>query len=183
MTLTLIAGPATEPVDRADVKLHLRVSGSEEETLIDGLIAAARLSVEAHAGVALISQTWKWTLDAWRGDVLELPLGPATSIVSVAVDGTPLSPSAYTLVPGRPARLLSDGGVQWTSPTMKAGGIEIIFAAGFGSSETDVPRDLRHAILMLVAHWFENREPASFAGATLPTSVTAILAPHKRVRL
>ncbi len=183
MTLTLITGPATEPVDRVDAKLHLRISGIEEDILIDGLIAAARLSIEAHAGVALISQTWKWTLDAWPGDVMELPLGPTTSIVSVAVDGAPLSPSAYTLVPGRPARLLSDTGARWTPPTTKAGGIEIIFAAGFGSSETDVPRDLRHAILMLVAHWFENREPASFAGTTLPTSVTAILAPHKQVRL
>ena len=58
MTLTLITGPATEPVDRVDAKLHLRISGIEEDILIDGLIAAARLSIEAHAGVALISQTW-----------------------------------------------------------------------------------------------------------------------------
>jgi len=183
MTLTLITGPATEPVDRTDAKLHLRVSGSEEDTLIDGLIAAARLSVEAHASVALISQTWKWVLDAWPGDVLDLPLGPVSSIVSVVVDGTTLLASTYILVPGRHARLLSDTGGQWTSPTTKAGGIEITFVAGFGSSETDVPRDLRHAILMLVAHWFENREPTSFAGTTLPTSVTALLAPYRQVRL
>ena len=132
MTLTLVTGPVSEPVDRADAKLHLRVDGTEEDTLIDGLIAAARLNIEAHAAVALIAQTWTWTLDTWPGLVVSLPLGPVTSIVSVAVDGTMLPADGYALVSGTHARLVPGASGKWTVPAALAGGIEITFEAGFG---------------------------------------------------
>ncbi|MEQ9144361.1 MAG: head-tail connector protein [Parvibaculaceae bacterium] len=184
MTLTLMTGPASEPVDLADMKLHLRVDTADEDALISGLIAAARLTVEAHASLALLTQSWRWTLDRWPGGALDLPLGPVVSVDQASVDGTLLSPDAYQLVPGGQARLLRADSTAWPAPSAAAGGIVIEFTAGFGLDGVAVPRDLRHAIMMLVAHWFENREPAAgFDEERLPRAVRALLAPYWRHRL
>jgi len=43
---------------------------------------------------------------------------------------------------------------------------------------------LRRAVLMLVAHWFENREPVAFGeGRPLPLALDAMLASYREMRL
>ena len=46
MALVSIAGPLVEPVLLSDIKAHLRVSETDEDTLISSLITAARVHVE-----------------------------------------------------------------------------------------------------------------------------------------
>lgn len=182
MTFTLMSGPAVEPVDLSDAKLHLRVDHSSEDSLIDGLIAAARLRVEAYAGVAMINQSWKWSVPATtvRGAQLRLslPLGPVDALTSLTVDGEVLQPQAYVFEPGLRPRLAFA-----VSSVRENASIEMTFDAGFGASGDAVPRDLRHAVTMLVAHWFEDRDPAVSDEQGLPAAVTAILASYRKLRL
>ena len=53
--------------------------------------------------------------------------------------------------------------------------------AGFGEAGPDVPDLLRRAVLVLVAHWYENREAiaAPNAGAPVPLGVQSLLSPHR----
>lgn len=183
MPHTLVTGPVSEPVDLADAKLHLRVDGIDEDILIEGLISAARVSIEAYAGLALINQTWDMVLDTWPGAVVNLDMGPVTNTVSVAVDGTVLDPESYNLAPGLHARLVRTVGAGWPEPTAPAAGIVIRLDAGFGAGGSAVPRDLRHAILMTVAYWFEAREPMAADGDGLTPPVRALLAPYRKLRL
>jgi uncharacterized phiE125 gp8 family phage protein len=183
MPHTLVTGPVSEPVDLADAKLHLRVDNIDEDILIEGLISAARVSIEAYAGLAMINQTWDMVLDGWPGPVVNLDMGPITSTVSVTVDETVLDPESYNLAPGLHARLVRTAGASWPEPTSPAAGIVIRLNAGFGASGSAVPRDLRHAILMTVAHWFETREPVSGGGDGLTPPVRALLAPYRKLRL
>ena len=84
MPLVLTAGPAVEPVTLAEAKAHLRVDGTAEDTLIASLIVTSRLHVEAAVGLALITQSWSYFLDAWPpGPALKLPLRPVQSIAAV----------------------------------------------------------------------------------------------------
>eukprot|EP00435_Cladocopium_sp_Y103_P076951 s1_g690.t1 len=153
MPHTLVTGPVSEPVDLADAKLHLRVDGIDEDSLIEGYISAARMSIEAHAGLALLNQTWDLILDAWPGSVIDFNLGPVSAIQSVSIDGTDLDASSYNLAPGLHARLVRTNGATWPSPQSRAAGIVVRFVSGFGANGSDVPQNIRHAILMTVAHW------------------------------
>jgi len=63
--LNLLSGPAVEPVSEAEAMAHVRISGEEEIALLHGHIRAAREAVEAWTGRALISQSWRLSLDRW----------------------------------------------------------------------------------------------------------------------
>lgn len=192
MPLLLTSGPAVEPVALAEAKAHLRVDDSAEDTLIASLIVTSRLHVEAAAGLALITQSWSWYLDAWPpGPALMLPLRPIQSIAAVrlydeAGAATIIDPATYLLDgAGAPPRLVRHGALPWPTPGRIANGIEVAFTAGFGPAPADVPAPVRQAILLLVAHWHEHRSPLEEGtpAAPLPTMVSDLLAPYRSVRL
>ncbi|HWK38638.1 MAG TPA: head-tail connector protein, partial [Hyphomicrobium sp.] len=75
MALVITSAPAVEPVTVSEAKAHLRVDGTAEDTLIGSLILTSRLHIEAALGLALMTQSWRLSLDAWpNGRELELPL-------------------------------------------------------------------------------------------------------------
>ena len=67
--LSLLSAPAIEPVSDAEAQAHLRVSSEDELALMLGHIRTARQMVESWTGRALISQSWRWMLDGWPGNV------------------------------------------------------------------------------------------------------------------
>jgi len=191
MGLVLTSAPAVEPVTVDEAKWFLRIDYDDENSLLASLITSSRLQIEAALDLALITQSWSWTFDSWpKGNVLELPIGFVRSIEAVRItarDGTvnEVSPDQFVLEGGRiPPRLLSKSG-DWPKPGIPALGIEIAFTAGFGSEPSDVPEPIRQALLMLVAHWYEHRDPAEIGGAAtrIPEAVSALLKPYSRVRL
>ena len=63
MPSVLLTPPAVEPLTLAEAKSYLRVDTVDEDDTIAALIAAARLLVEAYARRALITQSWRLSLD------------------------------------------------------------------------------------------------------------------------
>ena len=192
MALVLTSGPAVEPVSLADAKAHLRVDGSAEDTLISSLIITSRLHVEAALGLALVTQSWSLFLDAWpSGPRVRLPLRPVQSIDAVQLYAPDesvetLNPDIYLLDgAGIPARLIRQGSLAWPAPKRIANGIEIAFTAGYGGAVADVPAPIRQAVLLLVAHWHEHREPVAIGetNASAPSMVSDLLQPYRWVRL
>ena len=62
---------------------------------------------------------------------------------------------------------------------------EIAFTAGYGDEASDVPAPIRQALKLLVAHWFEHREPVVLGEAPqeVPATIASLLSPYRRVRL
>lgn len=192
MSAFILSGPALEPVTLGEAKAHLRVDHTYEDTLIQSLVTAARLHVETLTGRALIDQSWRVTLDRWPDNrIVALPIGPVGAVTAIRVYDADdivatIDPSAYLLdATGVPARIALRQGVGWPLPGRAIAGIEIDFAAGYGPAATDVPEPLRRALMMLVAHWYEQREPVTLGGAALPVPLgaEAILSPYRARRL
>lgn len=192
MATTLLAGPTVEPVTLTEAKTHLRVDTSAEDTLIQSLIMASRLHIEAALDLALLTQTWRFHLDRWpRTRSLNLPLRPVQSLTTVKVfdsdDESEVLDNAGFILDGtaNPARLILSGSTSLPVPGRAANGIEIDFVAGYGDEASNVPPPIRQALLLLTAHWYENREPVEIgASATIiPATVSDLLSPYRRRRL
>lgn len=191
MALVMTDAPEVEPVTVEEAKAHLKIDGAAEDVLIGSLILTSRLHIEAALSLALISQSWTYVRDCWpkRGRV-ELPLSPIQSVDAVRVkdaDGVAeiISSTRYLVdLASRPPRLVwnKEMGPQ---PGLPVGGIEIDFTAGFGAAPTSVPAPLKHAILMLVAHWYEHRDPVEIGSEAtrIPDAVSDLIQPFRRLRL
>lgn len=189
MSLLLVTPPASEPVSRDEAKLHLRVDHLDEDTLIDTLIASARLYVELRMRRVLVTQGWRLFLDAWPSSgTTEVPLRPLASVDGVVVydgEGTPVTvPAADYLVDlvSDPPRIVLRG--NRPRPGLAVNGIEIDLTAGYGGP-ADVPAPIRAAILQLVAHWYERREPVAFGGqpSSVPETLDGLLDPYRSLSL
>ncbi|MGD9656566.1 MAG: hypothetical protein AB7U61_02840 [Methylocystis sp.] len=186
----LIEAPAIEPVSLADAKSWLREDGADEDQLIQALIVAARMTLEAYARRFFITQSWRLVFDCWPDSVaskstLYIPFAPFEAVIAIRVFDA--NGVAQTLVaPTYRAPASNDGGrISFTTAPPAAGratdGIEIDFNVGYGALAGDVPQPLRHAILALVAHWREHR--GDDGDDALPKAVAQLAAPFRRERL
>jgi len=191
MPLVLTAAPALEPVSVSEAKDYLRVDSAVEDPVVASLILAARLHIEGALDIAMVTQSWSLFLDGWPEDGrVSIPLGPLKSVDSVKVydaDDTAqtVSPQNYAvdLSSLRP-RLVRQAGAVWPTPGRAANGIEIALTAGYGDTTDKVPQPIRQAVLMLAAHWYEQREPVVFEKPDeLPHGVADLLKPYRQVRL
>ncbi|MCH9806763.1 MAG: head-tail connector protein [Alphaproteobacteria bacterium] len=191
MSLQMTSGPAIEPITLAEAKAHLRVDGTEEDQLISSLILTSRLHIEAALGLALITQAWKLLLDKWpKTAEVRIRLRPLQSVSEVKVYDTDgqaaiVPPEHYISdTTGNPGRLVP-ARQGWPQPGRRANGIEIAFTAGYGDAETDVPAPIRQALLLLVAHWYEHRDPVEIGtpGVAIPAAVSRLLKPYRLARL
>jgi uncharacterized phiE125 gp8 family phage protein len=191
MALVLTAAPAAEPISLAEAKAHLRIDEDDEDTLIASLIAAARMFVERTLGLALVTQGWSYFLDFWpRSTCVTLPISPVQAVGAVTLhdtDGgaTMVNAEGYAVdALSSPARLVFKSAPPPVVPR-ELNAFEIGFTAGYGDAASDVPAPIRQALILLVAHWFERREPVvlGLGAQEVPTTVAGLLLPYRRVRL
>ncbi len=188
MPSILLTAPAVEPVSLDEAKAFLRIENNDEDDLITALVAGSRIHVETQTRRALITQTWRISLDIWPLDG-RLPVRPAPLQTLDAarvydIDGIArmIDTSVFVLDLAASALVFAP----WTLPLpgRLAAGIEVDVTVGYGGAASDVPEPLRRAILMLTAHWYENRGlVASGAVSTLPVSVAALIAPYRMLAL
>ena len=170
-----------------EMKDHLRMgSGFADGGLQDGLIEtylrAAMAAIEGRIGKMLLRRRFLWVLEGWRDAEQALPVAPVAGIVSVtlvdAAGGEVVVPGAsYRLVPDlhRP-RLAGRGAALPAIPS--EGMVKVVFEAGFGPAWTDVPVDLRQAVLLLAGEYHEHRHDDAAQGAV---SYTHLTLPTKRI--
>jgi uncharacterized phiE125 gp8 family phage protein len=191
MSSILLSGPAVEPVTLDEAKAYLRVEHDDDDDVISALIAGARVHVEAQTRRALITQSWRLIRDSWpdngRITILPAPLRLLLAARIYRLDGSTLALDTTAFVAdlaAAPAVLSFTAGAM-PAPGRVIAGIEIDVETGYGNTPADVPEDLRQAIRILVAHWYENRGLiATGAGvAVLPMTAAALLAPYRVLSL
>lgn len=184
-TYKLLTAPTSEPISTAEAKAHLRVDIADDDTLIDSLVTAARDYVERATRRALISQTWQLFLDGWPGDgIFVLPRPPLQSISHIKYYDTAGSAATWSSTNyfvdtiSEPGRIfLAYNGTYPTTQLRPNNGVEVQFIAGYGAANT-VPQIYKQAILLLVGHWYENRETIVTGGGMpkeIPLAVESLL--------
>lgn len=188
---TLVTGPETAPVTLAEARAHCRVDSDVDDPLLSALILAAVSHLDGWSGVlgrCLISQTWRQTFDAFGVLGLPFPTETVTAISYVDPAGSVqmLAPTAYVLrhVPGGSCVEPAPGSA-WPLADSGAEGVAVTFVAGYGPAASDVPAAIRQAILLLVGHWYENREGAVLGtvATELPLAVSALIGSYRVVGL
>lgn len=173
-------------------KAHLRLgTGFGEDTLqdevLESYLRSALAAVEARIGKMLLSRDAVWELTQWSNQGAQpLPVAPVSSLLSIVlVDGagdeSPVDPARYRLERDahRP-RVVATGG---SLPTVPANGrVKITFRGGFGLVWGDVPADLREAVFLLAAHYYENRTDTTGAAGLMPFGVMSLLDAHRTIR-
>jgi len=188
------AAPSAEPVALSEAKDHLRVDASAEDSLIEGLIAAARQWVEEYTRRALITQTLEASLDRFphsEAEPILLPKAPLQSVGSISyldLSGTSQTWAASNYQVDKvsePARILPVEAEDYPSEqddTLNT--VTITFDAGYGDAGSDVPDAIRHAIKLLIGELYERREYA-VPGTIIteaPFGVQALLNPYRVMR-
>jgi len=168
MALTIVTGPATEPVIVADINNHLRLTGTagSGDTIISDFITSARRHCEQFQNRAYIEQTWNLILDRFPGEkYIEIPRPPLLSVSHVKYYGTggtanTMTTSAYYAdTDSEPGRVHLEYNEIWPTETLRpANGVEVQFIAGYGSAAASVPSEIKQSIMLLVGHMWEHRE-------------------------
>tara|TARA_R110000744_G_scaffold34515_2_gene80349 strand:+ start:578 stop:1162 length:585 start_codon:yes stop_codon:yes gene_type:complete len=162
--LRRVSAPASLPITLTEVKAHLRVEHTDDDTYINSLIAAVVgfTDVQGALGRAMITQTWQQYVSP-KPKTVTLLATPVQSVVSVKyydIDGALQtdtlsnydvfgSPDFTTI---RPKKTKA-----WPDTQIRDDAIIIEYVIGYGSA-SDVPATTKHAMLMLVGHWYDNRE-------------------------
>jgi uncharacterized phiE125 gp8 family phage protein len=187
MSSILLSGPAVEPVALDDAKSFLKVETDDDDDVIAALIAGARVHVEAQTRRALITQSWRLIRDAWpdngRIAITPAPLQALNAARVYRLDGTTqaIDPAAFAVDRASAPPVLAFSPGVLPAPGRVVAGIEIDVTVGHGDAPEDVPADLRQAIRILVAHWYENRGLIAVGNsvAVLPQTATALILPHR----
>ena len=179
---TVTVAAASEPVTVTQAKAQCRVDGTDSDTEITALIAAARSYVESYCGRVLITRTITAKCDSFA-DFAQFPIVPLASVTSVSyVDGAgatqTLSTDVYEVrTDGLTASLALKSGQSW--PSIQSGS-RITVTAVVGASAA--PEAVMHAMLLLIADWYDQRGN-TVLGTNQPTemphAVTALLANYR----
>ena len=179
-SVTRATGPAVEPLTVAEAKLHLRVDISDDDAYIGTLITAAREWVENYLDRTLITTQLILRAAEFPTEELELPRPPmvasgtATAVVitytladtTTATLSTALYRVDRTSTPGNVAPSING---TWPSDVIEdANAVAVTYWAGYGPTSASVPATIRHAMLMLIGHWYEQRSAVLTATISKP---------------
>ena len=160
--------------------------GVQDPVLVTALRAAIA-AIEGRTGKALIARDFLLVTNAWRdphGQVF--PVAPVQSITRFEIEDLSgeleaIDTARVTL--RRDAHAPCMEAVGLGLPTIPVGGsANIAFRAGFGTW-ADVPEDLKQAVLLMGAHFHDNRAAATERARALPMGVDALCRRHTPVRI
>lgn len=165
MAIKRTVEPALEPISLALAHLQCKPSSADEDELLSLYIAAAREEAETRTRLALITQTWEQTLDAFPcgGVAIKLLKPPVLEIVSVQyidANGDVQTMAANSYLLDRrvsPGWLLPADGASWPVAAAVIDAVTITLRAGFGPQPENVPASIRHWMLMAVTTSYESR--------------------------
>jgi uncharacterized phiE125 gp8 family phage protein len=204
MTMEIPGVTSSTLVTLAEAKAHLRVDDTESDDLITAVIYSAQEHVQAMTNLEFTNTTRTLKLDRFPGgkemwDISEwapalinedlmgrirIKYAPLVSVTSITYyDGDnaqqTLASTNYevnTWIKPGTIKLAKDG--TWPTLYEREDAVTITYVAGFGANTTDVPYQIKQAMLLLIGAWYEFREAIvqGQAPKDIPWGARALLA-------
>lgn len=194
MSLVINTEPAAEPVTVQECKDQGRITTAAEDTLLGRYITAARRQVERITNRQLITATWDLYADSFcdpqyfRMGALQIPRPPLQSISlieyvdSAGATQTWASTNYRVDIKSNPGRVTTEYPATWPTIRPVTNAVHVRFVAGYGAAGSAVPPEIKHAMILLVVHWYDNRALISDTvgeKASLPFAVNALLSSYR----
>lgn len=194
MILTELSTPPQAAIPVRILADHLRMGtgfadDGSEDAVLELYLRSAMAAIEARLGLALLARPFSWNVTRWRENSSQgLPVGPIQTVDSIAIvsaDGTDtaIDPEEWSVLrDARRPRLVGRFGRNL--PRISRGGhAEITFTAGYGSTWDSIPADLRQAVLLQAAHYYENRAETVPSGGGMPFGVLVLIESYRSISI
>jgi uncharacterized phiE125 gp8 family phage protein len=180
--LVLATNPTTKVVSVTDVKSHLRIDTSDEDTLLGLYIDAATEMAENFCGRHFITHEYKLYFDSVTSIAsLVYPdcvLDSVNPVNWIDANGdTQASLEAHIDAYSNPSIAYLNSG--FVSSPLKSDASNVFwfeFGTGFGAASSDVPEAIKQAIKLIVADMYYFREDRK---RTFPMTSEILLQPYK----
>ncbi len=160
----IATAPTLEPITLEEAKDHLRLTSDflEDDNYITLLIKAARKAAENYTSRAFLNTTFDLYQDEFFEEI-EIGKGNISEVTSINYNDVSGDPQSLDLgltfidLNNLPALLKSTS----TFPSTYSKGfnnVTIRFVAGFGATAAEVPEDIKTALKLIIARWYDNRE-------------------------
>jgi len=173
----------TDTIADASLGVGAPVTNTTGDPLLLAFIRAAREYAERRIHHALVTQTWRLSLDCFPcGDTIELPIAPLQSVESFRYANSAgalvdVDADDYTVdTDASPGRIVRAFSTAWPAARVQRNAVVITFRAGFGDAPASVPSSITAGMKLLIGHWYENREAVNIGNIvnTIPMSVDAL---------
>jgi uncharacterized phiE125 gp8 family phage protein len=187
--LQLIEPPAALPISLSEVRQQLRVDYEGEDEILARLISTAVAYTDAQGalGQAMITQKWGQWVGPNPTQIVRLMLGPLVEVTAVKYYDTDGNLQTDTLanyeITGTEfsTTVGPKSGNNWPVTAQRPDAIRIEYTAGYGSTSSAVPQSIRHALMLLVGHWYESRENTGVENLmNIPFGFDALIGMHRR---
>ena len=171
----LITAPTAPVVTLAEMKAHLRVDHSDEDALITALEQAAVAHFDGWKGVlgrAIMEQEWRQEFDEWGSFRLAMP--DVTDIsVRYCTEETHGHSGEHVYDDAPDVTVTRDlRGVLVTASGPATDNIRVEYTCAMPAQQLPA---IKMAVMLLAAHWYENREAAGPKLEAAPLAVDAIV--------
>lgn len=178
---TLVSQSGSEPVTTAEAKAQLSIAASDtaHDTRLSRLITAARQKYEYDTHTNLLAATYDDTFDRLY-DSMRLTQRPVSSVSSVKYydeDGVQqtLSTDVYSFDSAL-QEIRLDVQQSWPDTQQRWDSVVVRYVTGYST----VPETAKHAILLLVAFWFEMADMIVSPNMISTAAYDALVAVHQR---
>ncbi len=174
--LRLVTAPASEPITLTNAKTFLRIEHNADDEAITRGISAVRLAAEQYLRMALLPQTWDYSVANPSGLRIWVPFGPAQSITSITLTN---EAGATTTMAASNYRLSVDGYTVHLSNPQSIEKLTIRYVASIAATASDVPAPILQGMLHHLTVMMENRE----GSAAIPTQALQCYQSYRRISL
>lgn len=173
--LEYVSGGTAQVTDVATAKAWSRITQSEQDSVVDGLIEAATRYVERESDRMLRPTTFNVPVMRFWSGVLKLPKPPLASVTSIkyfdtaSVEQTVDSSIYVVRTPWSQPGYVERAPYQvWPVHEWRHFPVTVQFVCGYATA-ADVPQTYKQAMYLLIGHWFYNRE--AMVNGSLPQEI------------